>query len=313
MISVREALNLSELSNVTVRTGKRGLSRKIRWVHSFDYDDVKHFLEGGELLLTFGQAWPKNRELEDKLLEGFLRYHISGILFATGRYLTEIPLAVLEFGDKYAIPVLEVPFNVPFVKITHAIHLEIMNRQIRKRELAGKLPLELTEELENMNSRLEVCQVLTEYLKCPVVITDSSNKVLDKVIPKGKKRINVTSVMGHLIQIVDNELVCDNLLEDTGIQAVYIPTNTPPYAIVVPLHIDGDFFGALWLISLEKEFKKDIADILEYAAAILIELVSNNQDLEVKRRQLRLEFLELLIESSQTVSIILEEKIQGLR
>ena len=187
-----------------------------------------------------------------------------------------------------------------------------MNRQLGKRELAGKLPLELTEKLENMNSRLEVCHVLTEYLKCPVVMTDSSNKVLDKVIPKGKKRINITSVMGHLIQIVGNELVCDNLLEETGIQALYIPTNTPPYAIVVPLHIDGDFFGALWLINLKIEFKKDIADILEYAAAILIERVSNNQDLEVKRRQLRLEFLELLIESSQTASIILEEKIQGL-
>ena len=38
----------------------------------------------------------------------------------------------------------------------------------------------------------------------------------------------------------------------------------------------------------------------------------NNQDLEVKSRQLRIELLELILENPETASVIVEEKIQEL-
>lgn len=71
MITVREVLRLTELSNMVVRTGERGLYRKIRWVHVIDHDDVGHFLEGGELLLTSGQVWPKIRHRKKNFLKVF--------------------------------------------------------------------------------------------------------------------------------------------------------------------------------------------------------------------------------------------------
>src|SRR4051794_17043145 len=103
MITVREILLLPNLNGVTVRAGKRGLFRKIRWAHVIDHDDMRHFLEGGELLMTCGQVWPQDKASEARLLKGFLRHQISGILFATGRYLDKCPPSVLEFGEKYAI------------------------------------------------------------------------------------------------------------------------------------------------------------------------------------------------------------------
>ena len=208
MITVREALRLTELSNIVVRTGERGLYRKIRWAHVIDHDDVGHFLEGGELLLTSGQVWPQDKTSEEKLLKGFLRYQISGILFATGRYLKECPSSVLEFGEKYDIPVLEVPFEVQFVKLTRTIHQEIMARQLKRNKITANIPSELINKLKTANSRNEVYNILAAYLKCPVIVTDPRNKILDKVVPMTKKQINIRKIMDELTPLLDNELEC---------------------------------------------------------------------------------------------------------
>ena len=40
--------------------------------------------------MTCGQVWPHDKASEARLLKGFLRHQISGILFATGRYLMNV-------------------------------------------------------------------------------------------------------------------------------------------------------------------------------------------------------------------------------
>lgn len=310
MITVKEALQLSQLSSITVRSGQKGLYRRVRWAHAFEYDDVQHFLEGGELLLTSGQSWPKDKELESKLLEGYLSYQISGILFATGRYLKECPPAALEFGEKYAIPVLEAPYHVPFVKITHAIHIEIMNRKIKKRELAAQLPSKLVKELGEANSRIKVCELLSEHLNCPVVITDSSNKVLEQSVPK-ETSINLPEVLGSLIPIFQKSL-SDRLLDDRPIETEVQVISEQTNAFVVPLQIEGDFWGALWLLPSGNDLTEEQVPILEFAAALLIDQVLHNKETELKNRQLRLELLEFLIENPQEAPAIMEEKVQEL-
>ncbi|WP_284036921.1 PucR family transcriptional regulator [Neobacillus sp. 114] len=310
MITVKEALQLPQLSSITVRSGHKGLYRRVRWSHAFEYDDVQHFLEGGELLLTSGQSWPKEKELEDKLLEGYLRYQISGILFATGRYLTECPPAALEFGEKYAIPVLEAPYHVPFVKITHAIHIEIMNRKIRKRELAAQLPIKLAKELGETTSRIKVCELLSEHLKCPVVITDSENKVLEQAVPN-ETSINLSKVLSPLIPIFQKGL-SDCLLDDRPIETQVQVISEQTKTFVVPLQIEGDFWGALWILPSGKDLTEEQVPILEFAAALLIDQVLHNKETELKNRQLRLELLEFLIENPQEAPAIMEEKVQEL-
>jgi purine catabolism regulator len=307
MITMRETLSIPELQNAMVLTGKSGLNRKIRWVHVIDTDDVGHFLEGGEFLLTSGQLWPQTKESEERLLKSFIRNQISGILFATGRYLTECPPAVLEFGEKNAIPVIAVPFHVPFVKITQRIHQEIMNRHYKKIELTTRLPFELKENLQSTNSQLDICKILAEHLKCSIAVTDTANQIYLKASPRYGSRINIQKYINDLINDCQH---LNQMIEN--VQSFYLPTKTPPYAIAVPMKVGGNIWGTLWLVSLDQELKEEQAHILEYAATLLIDLVLNNQDLEVKSRRLRIELLELLLENPKTASVIIEEKIQEL-
>lgn len=134
-------------------------------------------MEGGEFLLTCGQVWPQNEGAEERLLKSFIRHQISSILFATGRYLKECPPSVLEFGEKNTIPVLEVPYHVPFVKITQSIHREIMNRHYKQIEITGRVPVVLREKLQSATSYLDICKILAENLNCSIALTDTANQI----------------------------------------------------------------------------------------------------------------------------------------
>ncbi|TCP20717.1 PucR-like helix-turn-helix protein [Scopulibacillus darangshiensis] len=316
MITVKEALRLPELDTVTVRAGKSGLFRKIRWAHVIDHDDMQHFLEGGELLLTCGQVWPQDKKLEDQLIKGFQRYKISGILFATGVYLKECPPAVVTFGEKYAIPVLEVPFQVPFVKITHTIHLEILNRQIRNKELTDQLPLELTQNLKHANSRIDVCKTLSESLKCPVVTTDQTNNILDKVIPANGKLADIPHLMNKLTHEFENLYFYNNHREkgesENKTKAIVVRAASPPHAMAVPLQVGEIFSGAIWLLNFSQQLEERHALALEHAAAVLLDINLNNKEVEITRKQLRLELLELLIEKPLSAETVIENRMRKL-
>ncbi|MFC4803274.1 PucR family transcriptional regulator [Neobacillus sp. GCM10023253] len=307
MITMREVLQFPELQKAVVHAGKGGLGRKVRWVHVMDTEDVGLFLEGGEFLLTCGQIWPQNKQAEERLLNSFLRNQISGILFATGRYLTGCPAAALEFGEKNSIPVIEVPYNVPFVKITEQIHLEIIDRHYKKVERSARVPIELRDKLQSSPSYSSICEILAGYLNCPVAITDTANQIYVKASPNGGERVNFQKCVNTFIQNKQSQQLMNNA------KIVYLSDNPPSYILNVPIKIEGIKRGALWLISPGQEVNEEFAYSLDFAVDLLVDIVLNKQDLEARGRQLRLELLELLLENPETASIIIEERIQELR
>ena len=83
------------------------------------------------------------------------------------------------------------------------------------------------------------------------------NKVLDIVIPKGEKRINIRQTMDKLTHIFDSELLYTNGHDmEIELRAIYVATKTPPYAIAVPLQIEGNYWGTLWLLKLHQRLEE---------------------------------------------------------
>ena len=314
MITVQDSLRLPELQHVVIRSGKGGLARKIRWVHIIDHDDIGHFLEGQEFLLSCGQVWPKDKESEEKFLYSLLRHQISGILLATGRYLTSCPPALLEFGEKYSIPILEIPFNVPFVKITYAIHQEIMERQYHKKVLASQVSSELLALMQTAQNNKDVCKILADYLKCTVVFTDRKEKVRENAVPQGEKRINRTQEINSLVIQFKNEYAHTYKLTsviEREIHAIHLNTYSS-YVLTVPLTIDESPYGTLWLLNDDKPLTERHATALKHAAQIVIDLYIDEQEKSVKQWQLQSEVLELLLEKQQTANLVIEKRIQEI-
>lgn len=311
MITVQESLRLPELQKIIVKSGQSGLARKISWVHVIDHDDVAHFLEGQELLLSCGQVWPTDRKAEEKFLHSLLRHQISGIILATGRYLPHCPPALLEFGEKYSIPIMEASFQIPFVRVTRAIHQEIMERQFRSRELINQVPTSLTELMQVAKDAKEVCDILASFLKCAVAFTDKTNTLLIEANPKNKSRSNltqeITSFANQLTSVNSN---CERECYTTEgyVQAIHLQSTTP-YVIAVPIYLEENKYGTLWLLHDNNILGEYHTLAIEHSAHVLIDLYTLQQEENVKRWQLQSEVLGLLIENLETARIVVDRKM----
>lgn len=316
MITMKEVLRLPELQSAVVRTGMLGLERDIHWAHVIDHDDVGYFLEGRELLLTCGQIWPKDLEAQSRLLNMFLTHEISGIIFAVGRYLDECPEVVLEFGEKYAIPIIEVPFHIQFVKVTRSIHQEILKRQYNKEELATHIPLKLLEQLRKVNRFSEVCDTLALHFECPIMMTDSHHKIMVQSIPRNEKSIHISKFSKKLMDEIKNCFPpkSQNLMVsmEDEVQTLCIPTDSSPYITGLPIQCENEYYGSLWIFSLYKHIDPGQIRIIQHAVAILKEQILCEKDKEAKRRQLQSELLELLLEKPKIASVLLKDKMNQL-
>jgi purine catabolism regulator len=314
MITVQESLRLPELQEIIDRSGQGGLARKIRWVHVIDHKDVAHFLEGQELLLSCGQVWPEDRKSEEKFLNSLLRHQISGIILATGRYLSHCPPALLEFGEKYSIPIMEASFQVPFVRVTRAIHQEIMERQFKTRELVNPVPTSLTELLQVAKDGKEVCEILASFLKCTVVITDETNAILIEAGPKNEQRNDFTQKMKSFAEQLKNEHPYGDRelsVTERNIEAIHLQT-VSPYVMAVPVFIEGNEYGTLWLLHNDNILDEYHTLALEHSAHVLIDLYRLQQEENVKRWQLQSEVLGLLIENLETACIVIDRKMHEI-
>jgi purine catabolism regulator len=145
-ITIKELLELPGLG-LTVASGRRGIDRAIRWVHTSELQDPTPWLSGGELLLTTGMdlAAPADQEAYVRRLAGA---ELAGLGFGIGFGFDTIPAAVLEVAEELGFPVLEVPFPVPFIAIAEAVSVRIAEDRLKDAQLS----IEVHERLAHLVS-----------------------------------------------------------------------------------------------------------------------------------------------------------------
>src|SRR5690625_257702 len=283
MIQVKDILNFPEMQSGIVRAGEMGLDRYIHWVHVIDHEDMGNFLEGGELLLTSGQIWSTAEEL----LTTLLKKQIAGIVFATGRYLMDVPKEALVFGDQHAIPIIEVPFRVSFVKVTRSIHEAILHQE---RDNVSKTSL--IEKIKTTNHMTDICHILSKHLRSYIFITDPKNRVLIKSSPRRIGHINDSFIIQKLRELLETKRT-----EDISKQVSSVATNIPPYALYASLA--NKFM--LWMFHPYLPLGKTEEKIFQYAKTILEHMIVNSEEVKNILTKCRLRLLDALLEAPKHI------------
>src|SRR5215831_15786416 len=97
-ITVRELMRLPHLQ-VALLAGEAGLDREVSWVHTSDLPNPWEWHGPGELLLT----------------------NASGLAIGLGMPAPPLTPAGTRRADELALPVLTVPFSVPFTAVVRAV------------------------------------------------------------------------------------------------------------------------------------------------------------------------------------------------
>jgi purine catabolism regulator len=123
---------------VTLRGGRAGAERPVRWVHTSELEDPTPWLRGGELLLTTGLPLAAGPEV---YVERLAAAGLTGMGLGLGFGYDEAPPAAVAAADRLGFPLFEVPYDVPFIAITEAVFTRLSDARVAEavRRLAGDL------------------------------------------------------------------------------------------------------------------------------------------------------------------------------
>jgi purine catabolism regulator len=118
----------------------------ITWVAPTELEDPRHFLSGGEVVLTTGLR-QKSAAAQRRFVHSAHEAGAAAIGFALGLSHRRIPAAFLAEADALDLPVFEVPYETPFVAISRMVadaisadHYGKLERLLRDHQaLAGSL------------------------------------------------------------------------------------------------------------------------------------------------------------------------------
>ena len=151
--------------------------RPVRWVHVSDLPDLSNLLEGGEMVLTTGQALADERH-RDEYLPQLAKAGAVAVVVELGTHVTEIPRSVRDVGADLELPVVALHHTVRFVEITEEVHRRIVAEQYAEVDYARRVHEAFTNLSMRRASVDEIVAASAEMLDTPIVLEDLTHQVL---------------------------------------------------------------------------------------------------------------------------------------
>jgi len=129
--------------DVRLVAGEAGLDHAVRWVHISELEDPTPWLSGGELLLTTGMRLERPDDQREYVAR-LAGHGLVGLGLGTGFAHAEVPAALREAAEEHGFPLIEVPYEVPFIAVTEkaATHLVNEHYAVLQRALSAHERLE---------------------------------------------------------------------------------------------------------------------------------------------------------------------------
>jgi purine catabolism regulator len=125
MLTVRELLRDLE---VGVLAGEANLDAPVRWVHISELADPTPWLSGGELLLTTGLSLATPDE-QRAYVARLADHGLAGLGFGVGFGHEQVPEALVEAAAERDFPIVEIPYDTPFIAVTEKAFARLVNEQ----------------------------------------------------------------------------------------------------------------------------------------------------------------------------------------
>lgn len=121
-LAVEELLSLPGLEAMAVRAGARNLQRTVRWPYVAENEGIAEWVMGGELVFVTGINHPREEGNLLRLVEDGDAVGIAGLVILTGEcYIQRIPPKVIELAEQLGLPLIEQPYALKMVVVTHLI------------------------------------------------------------------------------------------------------------------------------------------------------------------------------------------------
>ncbi|MFS2127625.1 PucR family transcriptional regulator [Pseudomonas sp. Pseusp97] len=166
-LSVEEILRLPGLESLALRAGARNLHRSVRWSYVAENVGIADWVMGGELVFVTGINHSRDEANLLQLVREGVASGIAGIVILTGdEFIQRIPTSVVRLAEAEGLPLIEQPYALKMVIVTHLIGTALVQMtQVKtsRRDILGQL-------LSGDYPSLEIVRRRARHLELPLEI-----------------------------------------------------------------------------------------------------------------------------------------------
>ncbi|WP_427018869.1 PucR family transcriptional regulator [Pseudarthrobacter sp. P1] len=119
-ITVAELLAEPQLG-LTLMAGSNGLENRISWAHTSDLPRLWEWVTGGEIMMTNGLSIPPDAAGQVELAKSLVKAGASALAIGEKMHAPELQPGFLAACDSLALPLINVPYPLPFIAIARTV------------------------------------------------------------------------------------------------------------------------------------------------------------------------------------------------
>lgn len=176
-ITVEEALKTEGLKKARLVAGKSGLKKEIHCIDTMEVPDIKPWLQKNEFLMTTGYSI---RDRENGLLNllKYLHEREAAGLAITTEFVGEFSEEEKMLADRLAIPLVEIPSDIPFAQMTNPLMKAIVDKQNEMLEFSNSMNKQFVDLEINGGGFSDIASVLYNLTGYGVIIANLRWEVL---------------------------------------------------------------------------------------------------------------------------------------
>ena len=174
-ISIRELLAHDFFREFYVIAGRNGLHKEVQGVAILDAPDGYRWTRGKELVLSSGYVFKQEPDSLQRAFETGSMQQSAGLMLKRERYFEQIPSDIVALFEKYNVPLISMPFSIPYMDVMNHVNTAVMNRMIRRLRILGdKSPLsDFTYREKKIH---QILAAVESEMKFPAMIYDIGEK-----------------------------------------------------------------------------------------------------------------------------------------
>ena len=285
-MTVREALSLTSLKPARLVAGAAGLDREVRWSHVVDLPDPAPWVRPGQLLLTTGLSWPADEAAQRAQIRELTEAGVAAVVLAVPRFMPEFPKAARDEAERLALPLIEIPFEVPFAQVTEELQRAVVAEQYRLVERSEQIHRALTRAAASGKDLNDLAHALGELLGRSVTFEDASGKLLAFHDAGG----DVDAIRGETLEKAQSPDYSFAALEEAGllhriresmgpIRIPAVPEIAMAARVVSPIRLGSELIGLVWIIEGESALSELDHRAAEHAALVAALHVAHQREI----------------------------------
>jgi purine catabolism regulator len=301
-VTVASLLAYSPLSLRLVSGEEDALTHIITWAHSSDLEDPTPFLSENNLLLTNGKQFDAGHGFTfDSYVARLAERGISAVGFGLEVVRDGVPTGLVEACAAHGVPLLEVPYDVPFIAISQRIAAVHAVDERERDSWALKASRAIASAALRPDGLAATLRELGAQLDCWVMLYDSTGALSRSFPERTELQVDQNAIAIEVAALL-SQRVRGGRSFSLDSEPITAQTLGAPDSLRGVLVIGG-------VPALDQAGRLVVANVIALASLAL----ESNQDLHQARDRLRVGLYHLLLSGSlDVVARVADEMVAPL-